>query len=336
MPQYWIELSGENLDLAAAEASGAAESVGGRIVSEPTTSPHVRFAELPSDDSARSVAERLALARRVVRTWSDQHPKAILRRFGDRGHERQGASFRAVGQSGGFQDGEFPGDCVRAFRDAGGTVDLENPTHRFWFLSLDRKTLVGEEVAAVDRRKFADRRMPKLPFRRPVSLPPRLGRVVVNLARIRSGDSVVDPFLGTGALALEAALLGARVTGVDRDLSMVRGAVQNFSAIGVGPERLVADDAESVAHQFDDRAFHALVTDPPYGRASSSGHELPAALMARVLSAWAPKVRLRGRIVVVVAGGPDPLPPEWTRVLLVRDRVHRSLTREFRVYERRG
>jgi hypothetical protein len=37
-----------------------------------------------------------------------------------------------------------------------------------------------------------------------------------------------------------------------------------------------------------------------------------------------------------VPGGPDPLPAPWTRVVSIPDRVHRSLTREFRVYEREG
>ncbi|HTT35992.1 MAG TPA: hypothetical protein VMH78_09045, partial [Thermoplasmata archaeon] len=80
--------------------------------------------------------------------------------------------------------------------------------------------------------------------------------------------------------------------------------------------------------------FDALVTDAPYGRSSSSGGEPPGALLARALSRWTSRVRPEGRIVVVVPGGDDPLPPPWRRSLSIPDRVHRSLTREFRLFRR--
>ncbi|HUI38863.1 MAG TPA: DNA modification methylase, partial [Thermoplasmata archaeon] len=80
----------------------------------------------------------------------------------------------------------------------------------------------------------------------------------------------------------------------------------------------------------------AVVTDPPYGRASGTHGERPELLVSRVLPRWAEKVRAGGRVVVVLPGGPDPLGPPWRRVYSIPDRVHRSLTREFRVFERPG
>lgn len=222
---------------------------------------------------------------------------------------------------------------VRAWRDGGGRVDLGHPEVRLFLAEAPEGPIVAEEVHPVDRSAFSARRMPRLPFRRPVSLPPKLGRVAVNLAAVRPGDRVADPFLGTGALALEAGILGARVTGVDQDESMVKGALQNFAHLGLQFEGLRVGDAEREASNVEG-PFDALVTDPPYGRSSGSGGEAPTTLVARVLPAWAERVRPDGRIVVVLPGGPDPLGPPWRRAESVADRVHRSLTREFRVYAR--
>jgi tRNA (guanine10-N2)-dimethyltransferase len=176
--------------------------------------------------------------------------------------------------------------------------------------------------------------MPRLPFQRPVSLAPRLARVAANLARVRPGDRVVDPFVGTGALLLEAALLGARVSGVDRDPQMVKGAIRNLAHFGLEAEELVVADAAEALDRLDRSPFDAVLTDPPYGRASASHGEAPADLVARVLPLYAARSSPDGRLVVVLPGGADPVGPPFVRVLSVPDRVHRSLTREFRVYER--
>jgi tRNA G10 N-methylase Trm11 len=55
-----------------------------------------------------------------------------------------------------------------------------------------------------------------------------------------------------------------------------------------------------------------------------------------VLPRWADRVRPGGRVVVIVPGPIAPPGPEWTSVVRASVRVHRSLTREFRVFERTG
>ena len=178
--------------------------------------------------------------------------------------------------------------------------------------------------------------MPALPFQRPVSLPPRFARAAANLARVRAGDRVVDPFVGTGALLAEAGLLGGRLFGIDLDPTMVRGALRNLAHLGRHAEELVVGDAGSIEFADPGVRFDALVTDPPYGRASSTGGEGAAAVLARVLPRWADRVRPGGRVVVIVPGPIAPPGPEWTSVVRASVRVHRSLTREFRVFERTG
>ena len=116
---------------------------------------------------------------------------------------------------------------------------------------------------------------------------------------------------------------------------MVRGTLKNLEFLGVAASALkVADAADAFEPAVGGPGWDAVVTDPPYGRASGSAGESPEALIARTIPKWAEKVREGGRIVLVVPGGPDPLAPPWRRVVAIPQRVHRSLTREFRVYER--
>ncbi len=338
MSRYWVELSEENRALALAEVAGAVAALGGRSVGPleaPATERPLLEVELADRSRAVALGHRLALARRVLEPWEVDSPAALVERFRTEGGTNQTAAVRPLGRPGARLDSGTMDACARAYRDGGGRIDLVSPERRFFF-GPERPdgVRVAEEVARVDRRAFGERRMPSLPFRRPVSLPPKLGRVAVNLAAVRPGDRVVDPFVGTGALLLEAALLGARVSGIDREAAMVRGAIQNFAHAGLEFERLVVADAGSAADSETGAVWDALVTDPPYGRSSGSGGEPPADLVARVLPRWAAHLRPAGRVVVVLPGGPDPLPAPWVCVSAVRDRVHRSLTREFRTYQR--
>jgi tRNA (guanine10-N2)-dimethyltransferase len=323
-----VEISGEAPELARLEVLAAAQALGGRGAgAEPPTGDLVPV-DVPGADAGFRLADRLALARRCL---EDRGPVESLR------PEREGetAAFRRRGHptSGGTDAAVHA--AARAWVAAGGRVDLVHPTRRFWVgvegAAPDR---AFEEVGTVDRPSVGRRRISALPFQRPVGLAPRLARAAANLAGARPGTRIADPFLGTGALLAEAALLGARVTGVDRDPEMVRGALRNFAFVGAEAEELRVGDSGDVAAL--EGSFDAVLTDLPYGRASGTGGEEPTALAARVLTQWADRVTEGGRVVVVGPGGPDPLAAPWVRGSAVALRVHRSLTREFRVYERAG
>ena len=334
--EFWVEPSLENPPLAEAEVAGAVRALGGERRESVLGRPSAILAvDLPGVPAALQLAARLAMARRVMRPWEERAVADVRARFEVEGQSRTSASLRPLSRPRAPLASGLLDKFAQRFRAGGGRIDLDAPARRFFLaLESDESVWVAEELAPVDRASFARRRMPTLPFRRPVSLPPKLGRVAVNLAAVRPSDRVVDPFVGTGALLLEAALLGARVTGGVRDAEMVKGAVRNFAHHHLEFDSLTSADAGDAASRVEGARFDALVTDPPYGRSSGSGGEEPAALLARILPRWGERLRPGARMVVVVPGGPDPVPPPWKRVVSVADRVHRSLTREFRVYER--
>jgi len=329
----YVELSQESLALAGAEAVSAAEALGGGAVPGAPPLPGLIAVELPDARAWRVLAERLALARRcLVPVASSPEIVPAARAEGARGGS---AAFRRIGRpsSGGEDEGVL--GCGRAFKAGGGTIDLDRPSRRFWLVrGTEEREHLLEEVASVDRTGPTRRRMPLLPFRRPVSLPPKLARAAANLARIRPSDRVLDPFLGTGALLAEAGLLGGRLYGIDRDSAMVRGAIQNLAHFGLSAEELVVGDAREVEFSDPAAAFSAIVTDPPYGRSSSTGGEAVSELIAGVIDRWSERLTPDGRVLLIVPSGGPPLGIPWAPRFRIPVRVHRSLTREFCLYER--
>jgi len=328
----FVEVSGESPALGGAEAVAASEALGGGVSSAGPPFPGLVAVQLPDVPSLVHLAERLALAHRCLRPLaSEEDFDRALRSEAAAG---ESAAFRRLGSDSGTPDAEILA-AGRAYKSGGGRIDLRHPARRFWFArdAVGREWLF-EEVGTVDRAAVGLRRMPLLPFQRPVSLPPRLARAAANLARIRSGDRVLDPFLGTGALLAEAGLLGGRLYGIDRDPTMVRGALENLTHLGLSADAIVVGDAGDVEFEDPELRFDALLTDPPYGRSSSTGGETAHRLVERVVPRWAQRLATAGRVVLVVPSGAPELPAPWMRILSVPVRVHRSLTREFRVYQR--
>ena len=337
MTLIFVEPSGENPALARAEIAGAAEAVGGRVVPavDAAGEPDLVAVELARPAIGIELAGRLALARRCLeplagRRGDDSWATATLA-------ESPGASasIRPLGRPTGG-DAASVAALAGAWKAAGGTVDLRHPQVRIWYRADRAGALrLYRETGTVPRSGFRSRRMPTLPFRRPVSLPPPLARVAVNLAAVRPGERVVDPFLGTGALLAEAALVGAEVGGGDVDAEMVRGALRNFEHLGLQAQLVKVADAGVPFAPPGVGLWDAIITDPPYGRASGTRGEDPSALVLRALTAWAEMARPLARLSLVAPSQLGrAIGPAWSLEVAVAHRVHRSLTREFRVYRR--
>jgi putative methyltransferase (TIGR01177 family) len=327
-----VETSGESPDLALEEVRGAAEALGGSLGPDRLGLIPLVPVSLPSPQALIGLAARLALARRTL--IEVEAGRTAVDVAASEGHAGRAASFRRLGRPTAAADPSVRATGA-AYVRTGGCIDLDRPAVRYWLSrNSDGSDALFREVAGVDRRAFSARAMPRLPFRRPVSLPPRLARAAMNLAALRPGDRLLDPFLGTGALLAEGAMLGARCYGVDADPTMVRGALRNFAHLGLSAEAVVEGDARLVSFEGGPSTFDALVTDPPYGRSSASVGAEPGRLVPEVLERWTETLRAGARVVVLSPGGPPTLVPPWRETARVPVRVHRSLTREFRVYRR--
>ena len=212
-------------------------------------------------------------------------------------------------------------------------VDLERPQKTFFGAIAGNDFVFGLRLAEIPATPFMRRRPRKRPFFHPSAMPPKLARCMVNLAKARKGDVLLDPFCGTGSFLLEAALLGCRVVGSDAKRYVMRGCRRNLRFFRLGWDGLLAADARYLPVVGVD----SIATDPPYGRSATTLGSTTEQIISEFLANAADAVKPRGRIclaapkTVNVGEMAKHLGYKWVESHLVY--VHRSLTREVAVLE---
>ena len=213
-------------------------------------------------------------------------------------------------------------------------VHLTRPDKTFFGVLTDSKFIFGLKLAEIAPKPFMERRPRKRPFFHPSAMQAKLARCMVNLAQPKQGDIVLDPFCGTATMLIEAGLIGCKVVGFDAQRRMIRGSRRNLKHFGVEPEGLAVADAKKLPITNVD----CIVTDPPYGRASTTmGHETAQIVKDFLSEAYAHIGK--GRRICIAAPktihikgiarklGFKPLESHFVY-------VHRSLIREIAVLER--
>ena len=178
------------------------------------------------------------------------------------------------------------------------------------------------------------------PFFSPISLPPVLARMLINLSRVPPGGTLLDPFCGTGGILLESSLLGLHTVGADLDRSMLEGAERNLDHFGISAE-LVQSDIGNMRQALAERGIarvDAIATDMPYGRASTTFGEELGELTRRMLDSF-DEILGPGRYAALVSSRDAAARLRHRSLRLVschRIKVHRSLDRYFIVYRKDG
>ncbi len=225
----------------------------------------------------------------------------------------------------------------KTLADAGHPIDLENPGRRFFLWVFDDRLAFGELIHDTARSAHDARSVENRSHFMPVSLHPRLAAALLHLARAPPGSRIYDPFCGTGGFLLEAAAEGYDAWGSDLDAWMVQGTLQALADTLAEPldgTAFVADVGETPGLV---EGVAAIVTDLPYGRASSTDREALPSLYDRAFAAFS---RILPAGAHAVVGGPDPAllsdleKHGFAVVERHEERVHRTLTRHFVVVKR--
>ncbi len=224
----------------------------------------------------------------------------------------------------------YLGASIKA-KDAHLTVSLESPDILVAIIVCSTRTLVGAIKPETVHRAWSRRRPRVRPFFHPAVLYPKFARALVNLAKVKPGEILLDPFCGTGSILLEAGLVGVHAVGLDINRKMCKGSLLNLSAFGVDCMGILNSDALiSSVNRCD-----AIVTDVPYGRASST-RGMSSDVILGGLAERAKAILPKGRHAVIVS--PETLEPfEFDGFQLIethRIYVHRNLTRVVRVLRR--
>lgn len=324
-----FELSREHPTLPRADALAALEAERLTVRSVSFT-PQLLIVDVPRP--SRGALERVALSRYVDRVlalgpWSSIPRTAARIRLG-------GGTFR-VRAHGPFSPVEKRDleKQVGGSMDATGRVDLEAPEREFRILRHGEDFVLAEVLHEVERSEMEARKVARRPFSMPISLHPKLARALVNLSRCPRDGRILDPFCGTGGIAIEAARLGMKVVASDLQEKMVRGTASVLDHYGLRGETFVADIGEVPRHV---ARVDAIATDPPYGRAASTRGESLASLYRRAFAAFR-EILPRGGFAAValpseeaVRIGEEFLELEEAHTL----QVHRTLARTFVAFVR--
>lgn len=114
------------------------------------------------------------------------------------------------------------------------------------------------------------------PYKRtnlPGSLKPTIAAAMLQIAGVRPGTTVFDPFCGAGTILIEAALSGAEVFGGDLD-SQALAAVRGNAALANVSIAVEQWDARKLP--LENRSVTYVVTNPPWGRQSDVGEDVAA------------------------------------------------------------
>jgi tRNA (guanine10-N2)-dimethyltransferase len=213
-------------------------------------------------------------------------------------------------------------------------VKLKSSDKVFMGILTEDRFIFGVKLAEIQAKPFVERRPRKKPFFHPSAMQAKLARCMINLATPKTGDTVLDPFCGTGTMLIEAKLIGCQALGLDIQRRMAKGTMRNMAYFNVKPEGIIIADAKDPPlHKVD-----CVVTDPPYGISSSTMKRTTKQIIEEVLTA-VHELLINGRRVCMAA-------PKKLGIVHVGTGlgykhleshfvyVHRSLTREIVVFEK--
>ena len=224
-------------------------------------------------------------------------------------------------------------------------VNLKSPDKTFIGIVTNEKIVFGLKLTEIQSKTFSERRPRKKPFFHPSAMPSKLARCMVNLAHGKTERLLLDPFCGTGTSLIEATYIGCRAAGVDAQRRMIMGCKRNLAHFNIAADGLVLGDAR----QLPFFSVDCVVTDPPYGRSSSTLKSTTKQLVQDVLAASHDLLATGQRICIALPirvngeGKTEQMSAEVAD--LVRELgyrtieshkvfIHRTLTREIMVYEK--
>lgn len=242
-------LSGENLKLAREEASSIAE-----------TNKHQQDGKIIVLDTENDM-RRLAFTKKILKYLFSCKLKDLennIKKFEWCKVYKKNFCVRIKGETK-LKEKELAGMIWHQLKKP--KVDLERPATNIHFFITKNKAYCGL-LLHENKEEFQERRPHLRKEFHPTSIHPKLARALVNLSRIKKGQTLLDPFCGTGGILIEAGLIGCKLKGNDISQEMIKKTKINLKSFNLKAE-LTINDALEIKTKTD-----AIVTDLPYGRLS--------------------------------------------------------------------
>lgn len=213
-------------------------------------------------------------------------------------------------------------------------VKLKNPDKTFFGVLTNGKLIFGIKLGEIIPKLFVERRARKKPFFHPSAMNAKLARCMLNLAHAKNDCYVLDPFSGTGSTIIEATLIQNKAIGIDVQRKMAKGTLRNTRHFGLSPAGVIVADARTLPLI----GVECVVTDPPYGRSTTTLHSGTREIVEGVFASANPLLNKGKRICIAS--------PKTLNISRIGEKlgykhieshfayVHRTLTREVAVFEK--
>ncbi len=121
----------------------------------------------------------------------------------------------------------------------------------------------GKIIEETDYEKIEKRDMSKPVRRNELSISPRLAKILINLSKVKKGETLLDPFCGVGTILQEALLQKIKVIGIDKDRKAIDCSELNLKWFNFDKNdyKLINDDSSRVKIPRVD----AIATEPNLG-----------------------------------------------------------------------
>lgn len=166
--------------------------------------------------------------------------------------EKIKASYKGLSGSIKSQDGDFEQKPSSKLLDEEYFIFEEDGTQNF-----------GKIIQRCDYTDIEKRDMEKPVRRESLAIAPRLAKILINIAGLKQGETMFDPFCGIGGIMQEALLQGINAVGSDVDAKAIKGAKENMKWFGFSPEKYQLINFDST--KVDIPEVNAIVTEPDLG-----------------------------------------------------------------------
>jgi len=165
---------------------------------------------------------------------------------------------------------------------------LKNGAEICFFVDT-KEILVGQTLAVQPFEEFGERDFGR-PSRDQISgmLPPKLAKIMINLAQVNVDKTIVDPFCGSGTILQEALLMGyQKIIGFDISDKAINDTKNNLAwleknfSLKFKSLKVESLDVKDLNQRIDLDSIDAIVTEPYLGPAQK-GNETPRQIQAAI------------------------------------------------------
>ena len=142
----------------------------------------------------------------------------------------------------------------------------------FNFLFLENEIILSKTITVQDIERYSERdyNRPKKDTKIGI-MPPKLAQIMINLAQVKKGATIFDPFCGIGTILQEALLNDYRIIGSDANGEQINSSKENLRWLETKyileyPDyKIFQADTRSVSKKIKQNSIDAIITESTLG-----------------------------------------------------------------------